>query len=95
MRRALGPSVSLRQRMLHFTQNLHYYVMSEVLEPRWAELTARLRDVSTVDEVLRLHASFQDACLQECLLSDHALLKTLAKILSTCLLFSGFLCRIF
>ncbi|GBG30056.1 Gamma-tubulin complex component 2 [Hondaea fermentalgiana] len=88
LRSALGPDYCLRQRMLHFLQNFEYYVMFEVLEPRWHELEKRLEHVKTVDELMKHHSEFLDTCLRECLLTHQGLLKTLAKLMTTCLLFA-------
>jgi len=74
--------------MLHFIQNLLYYMMVEVLEPRHHELEKNIRTASTVDEVLEHHSEFLDTCLKECLLSNHDLIKLLTKIMTVCLLFS-------
>lgn len=41
----------LRHRMLHFMQNLTYYMMTEVLEPRWHELEQTIAKVKDVDAV--------------------------------------------
>lgn len=41
----------LRHRMLHFMQNLTYYMMTEVLEPCWHKLERKLATVKDVDEV--------------------------------------------
>jgi len=62
--------------------------MFEVLEPRWHELELRLANVKTVDELMKHHSEFLDTCLRECLLTNQALLKTLTKIMTTCLLFA-------
>jgi len=88
LRSALGPDYCLRQRMLHFLQNFQYYIMIEVLEPHWHELERRLESVNTVDELMKHHSEFLDTCLRECLLTHQGLLKTLAKIMTTCLLFA-------
>jgi gamma-tubulin complex component 2 len=88
LRSALGPDYCLRQRMLHFLQNFEYYIMFEVLEPRWHELEQRLRSVKTVDELMKHHSEFLDTSMRECLLTHQGLLKTLAKIMTTCLLFA-------
>ena len=84
----LAPTYTLRHRMLHFIQNLLYYMMVEVLEPRHHELEKNIRTASTVDEVLEHHSEFLDTCLKECLLSNHDLIKLLTKIMTVCLLFS-------
>ena len=74
--------------MLHFMQNLLYYMMVEVLEPRHHELEKNIGNAATVDEVLEHHSEFLDTCLKECLLSNHELIKLLTKIMTVCLLFS-------
>ena len=66
-------SYCLRQRMLHFVQNLVYYVTVEVLEPRWHEMSGKMKGVTTVDEVLRYHNDFLDCCLKESLLTNPVL----------------------
>jgi gamma-tubulin complex component 2 len=88
LRQALAPTYTLRHRMLHFIQNLLYYMMVEVLEPRHHELEQNVNTTSTVDEVLLHHSEFLDTCLKECLLSNHELIKLLTKIMTVCLLFS-------
>ena len=74
--------------MLHFMQNMLYYMMVEVLEPRHHQLEKNIRNANTVDEVLEYHSEFLDTCLKECLLSNHELIKLLTKIMTVCLLFS-------
>jgi len=88
LRQMLAPTYTLRHRMLHFIQNLLYYMMVEVLEPRHHELEKNINTASTVDEVLEHHSEFLDTCLKECLLSNHELIKLLTKIMTVCLLFS-------
>ena len=47
--------------MLHFIQNFIYYMMFEVIEPRYQALESQLRRVLTVDEVSSvLHIETQD-----------------------------------
>ena len=47
------PSLALKQKMLHFLQNLEYYMTFEVLEPAWEDLIAKIRGgkVANVDQV--------------------------------------------
>jgi len=52
-----GPTFLLRQRMLHFAQNLVYYIMFEVIEPNWLEM------VSHVDVCSELLLLLSIACL--------------------------------
>lgn len=45
----------LRQRMMHFLQNLLFYLTVEVLEPNYHRLESALKqNVSTVDQVSRV-----------------------------------------
>jgi len=88
LRSILGPTYLLRQRMLHFMQNFVYYVMFEVIEPRWHNMKMKIKNAKTVDEVLHFHNSFLAATHKECLLKNRNLLMTLTKIMQTCLLFS-------
>lgn len=95
IRGAMGPSYSLRQRMIHFVQNLLYYVTVEVLEHRWHEFEANLRGVKTVDDVMSLHSNFLDTCLKESLLTNQALHGIVTKLMSTCLLFATEMMRFY
>ena len=75
--------------------NFVYYMMFEVIEPRWQEMEKRFGDAKTIDDVLGVHEDFQNAILKECLLTSQDLLKILAKLMSTCLLFSEQMRRFF
>ena len=75
--------------MLHFQQNFVYYMMVEVIQPRYHQFEVAMRGVSSIDDVLRCHGDFQDTCLKECLISaDEQLLKILTKLMTICLLFA-------
>lgn len=56
--------------MLHFSKNYIYYMVVEVLEPNYHKLLGKLKEVRTIDEVMRAHDDFLDECLKECLLTD-------------------------
>jgi gamma-tubulin complex component 2 len=88
LRSAFASSYCLRQRMLHFWQNLMYYMMVEVLEPNWHSFEEAMKSVTTVDEVLQHQNAFLEKCLHECLLTNEELLRTLHRISSNCLLFA-------
>lgn len=88
LRSILGPTYLLRQRMLHFMQNFVYYVMFEVIEPRWHNMKMKIKSSKTIDEVLHFHCKFLAMTHEECLLKNRSLLMTLTKIMQTCLLFS-------
>jgi gamma-tubulin complex component 2 len=94
LRRAMGPTYCLRQRMLHFMQNFIYYMMFEVIEPNWLEMENAIRkqqssrNIQTVDDIVKVHNEFLDLALAECLLTNRELIRTLTKLMSTCFLFS-------
>ncbi len=46
-------SFALKQKMLHFLQNLEYHMTFEVLEPNWVEMIAKIQSgkVANVDQV--------------------------------------------
>eukprot|EP00594_Rhizosolenia_setigera_P000332 CAMPEP_0178947992 /NCGR_PEP_ID=MMETSP0789-20121207/5217_1 /TAXON_ID=3005 /ORGANISM="Rhizosolenia setigera, Strain CCMP 1694" /LENGTH=356 /DNA_ID=CAMNT_0020628293 /DNA_START=251 /DNA_END=1321 /DNA_ORIENTATION=- len=88
LRSILGSTYLLRQRMLHFMQNFVYYVMFEVIEPHWHQMKNDIQKTQTIDDVLRIHSRFLTETHKECLLMNRELLKTLTKIMQTCLLFS-------
>ncbi len=69
----------LRNRMLHFCKNYLYYIMADVLEPKWHKFKSKLPTMKSLDEVLALHNEFLDECLKECLLSDSQILNILTK----------------
>ena len=75
---------SLRQRMLSFVQNIQYYMTVEVLEPHWCVMEGRLREVATIDEVLREHNDFLDRCLKDCMLTNSEILKLISRIFTLC-----------
>ena len=95
LRGLLGRTYCLRQRMLHFLQNFVYYMMFEVIEPRWVEFENNLLASKNIDEAMYVHEEFQHTVMKECLLTNQGLLKVLAKLMSTCLLFSEQMKRFF
>ncbi|KAF1329891.1 Gamma-tubulin complex component 2, partial [Globisporangium splendens] len=84
-----GPSFCLRQRMLHFQQNFVYYMMFEVISPRWHDFQKQLTTVETVDDILDYHGEFLDICMKECLLTDPDLLRVLTKLMTVCMTFAN------
>jgi len=84
---------TLRARMLVFVQQFTYYCTSEVIEPNWHNLMARVngdstsgRDGSTqkvtrtVDELMEDHVDFLDTCLKECMLMNSKLLRVSPRL---------------
>lgn len=81
---------ALRQRMLHFIQNLQYYMVMEVIEPRYFKLEDTLRNATTVDELLEAHNNFLIECHRNCLLTEMDLFKIITKLLSVCVIFCNY-----
>ncbi|KAI2513735.1 microtubule nucleation by interphase microtubule organizing center [Fragilaria crotonensis] len=88
IRSLLGSTFSLRHRMLHFIQNFIYYMMLEVIEPNWLSMMKEIRKQESADDLINLHNKFLHRTMEDCLLTNPALFKSLAKIMSTCLTFS-------
>ena len=76
--------------MLNFVQQFMYYCTSEVIEPNWQNLMAKMNGTEkpakncqngeqqvnrTVDELMEDHVDFLDTCLKECMLMNSKLLK--------------------
>ena len=93
IRGLLGPTFLLRQRMLHFIQNFMYYMMLEVIEPKWLNMMELIKKQETIDDVIAIHKNFLERVIEDCLLSNVALFKSLAKVMSTCLTFSELMRR--
>ena len=97
LRGLLGPTFLLRQRMLHFVQNLMSYVTFEVVESNWLEMLSSI-DVPddtmssykhhTVEDLLNIHEDFLQKTMNACLLTNPILTRSLIKLLNTCLLFT-------
>jgi hypothetical protein len=79
--------------MLHFLQNLSYFVSVEVIEPHWHEMAQKLRSAASLDDVISAHTLFLDVCMSESLLSSADLLKLVTKLVTLCLIFSDQITR--
>ena len=99
VRGLLGRTFLLRQRMLHFLQNLLYYMSFEVIESNWTEMLAAIdpsvangsiptQREQTVDDILGIHGEFLRRTMDACLLTNRELFGSLTKLMNTCLLFS-------
>ena len=71
---------NLRGRMLNYVQQSLYYCTSEVIDPNWRKLMAKVEDNNTltsrtVDELMNYHVDFLDTCLKEIFLTNSRLLK--------------------
>lgn len=74
--------------MLHYVQNLQYFMAFEVLEPNWCTLERHLRSVTTVDDVLAAHTDFLDRCLKDCMLSNKEAIERIHHLLILCAAFA-------
>jgi gamma-tubulin complex component 2 len=93
LRGPMGATFLLRQRMLHLLQNLIYYMIFEVIEPNWLILEKSIHTPisnaeQTVDDILQHHGHFLQRTLEACLLTNRDAVRSLTKLLKTCLLFS-------
>ena len=86
----LSPTFLLRQRMIHFLENILHYMLTEIIDPQWLKLQSILakREELTVDDVCRVHGEFLETVLEACFLRHPALARSLMKIMKTCLLFA-------
>jgi len=87
----------LRQRMLHFVQNLMNYMTFEVVESNWLGMLSSIevsedpmpgQKQQTVDDLVKIHDGFLQQTIDACLLRNPNLIKLLIKLLNTCLLFT-------
>lgn len=81
----------LRERMLHYVQNLESHMMVEVIEPHWCIFLSKISKVANVDEVLCCHNDFLDNCLKDCMLTNPSILAVIVKLLHICVRFSKFM----
>ena len=86
---------ALRHRMLHFVQNLLYYITIEVLEPSWQTFVEKIRKVDNVDQVISTHMELLNVCMKESMLTDPALLQTATKLIKLCETFANFILVLF
>lgn len=94
LRGSMGRTFLLRQRMLHFVQNLIYYMTLEVIEPHWTDLERFITSAFAegaeynIDDISAAHTQFLQHILEACLLTNRELVRALTKLMKTCLLFS-------
>lgn len=79
----------LRHKMLHFVQNLLYYMSFEVIESHWHTFQNNLKKVTNIDELLKFHILYLDNCLRDCMLTSVHLLRHIHKIMATCVMFAN------
>ncbi|PRP78393.1 morn motif-containing protein [Planoprotostelium fungivorum] len=79
----------LRKKLVHFTGNLQEYMVNRVLQTSWLEFESSIRDADDFDQVRRLHETYLDNIIENCLLGvkRHIFLKRIREILNLCLRF--------
>ena len=72
IRGVLQKSHVLRNEMIHFTSNLHNYIMFEVLETSWENLVKAFRSAKDLDELVKAHDTYLDTILSKSLIAAGA-----------------------
>ncbi|EKX37814.1 hypothetical protein GUITHDRAFT_116122 [Guillardia theta CCMP2712] len=88
---AFALDFSLRFRMLHFIQSLQHFLVNDVVENCWHSFKENMRQVKTVEDVLRIHDRFLDTCIKLFVLNDPHLLKLLTRSVATCTKFARYI----
>ena len=78
---------ALRGKMLHFIQQVVYFMFFEVIDPQWRSMESAIRESKTVESLLERHDDFLDTCLKECMLTNPKLIAILSSLITTCHLF--------
>lgn len=58
--------------MMHFMQQVQYYLVFEVIECAWAELESRVEQAQDLDQVIHAHDDFLAALMTRALLDDES-----------------------
>ncbi|XP_067127787.1 gamma-tubulin complex component 3 homolog [Centruroides vittatus] len=58
--------------MIHFIQQMHYYIAFEVMECSWAELLHKVQEAQDLDQVIAAHEEFLDSLLTRALLDEES-----------------------
>lgn len=76
--------------MAHFVQNVHNYILVEVLESAWTVFVNKLNTIGDLDELILLQRVFVRDILDKALLSDQQreLYKLLQKLLNYAYMFT-------
>ena len=65
---------ALQGKMLHFINQISYYMFFEVIEPQWHIMEESIVKAATVDDLLSFHENFLNSCLKECMLTNSKLI---------------------
>jgi len=86
----MSPAFTLRIKMLHFVQNLYYYMINEIIEPLSNDFMKKMEDIETVDNLLEVHDEFISTCINNCILLQSDLITLVTKIYSICINFYNY-----
>ncbi|KAI8895937.1 Spc98 family-domain-containing protein [Globomyces pollinis-pini] len=74
----------LRGKMLHFIQQMIYFMFFEVINPHWIMMETAIKNATTVDGMMKVHDDFLDTCLKECMLTNPRLIAIFSCLITTC-----------
>lgn len=60
----------LRHQMTHFTSNIQYYIMFEVLETAWQALETKIKKAKSLDDIVDAYAQYVTDIIQSSLIDD-------------------------
>ena len=70
----------LRHQMIHFTMNLHNYIMFEVLESSWELLVEQISKATDLDEVITAHKTYLTHVRSKALMQEEPSLPLLQQV---------------
>jgi len=66
----------LQQKLMHFVNTLHQYVMDRVLYSSWIELSEGMAAAGSLDEVIACHDAYLVSIQRQCLVAPDKLVRT-------------------
>jgi gamma-tubulin complex component 5 len=66
----------LQQKLMHFVNTLHQYVMDRVLYSAWVELSEGMVAARSLDEVIACHDAYLISIQRQCLIAHDKLVRT-------------------
>ncbi|GIX74302.1 gamma-tubulin complex component 4 [Caerostris extrusa] len=88
------PFWKLRSHMSFLIDNLQYYIMVDVLESSFKNLTEKLETVKDFEEIQQDHDQFLTSVISQCFLESWQVHHSLEEIFELCSSFSGLLNRV-
>lgn len=74
----------LCRQLVHFLENVHQYLIFDVLLPRWKVFMDNIEKVEGLEGLIQQHVAFLDACLRQSMLTNAKLMQILNLLLSLC-----------